>query len=96
MDTSTDSGAMLAKRKKKEIYIYNRDVAPLFKIKRAILEETDELDATRVVVDKSKKKVFFVEEFSLQLVATMISKSNIVWEDGIGQEVKDRYLQLIE
>ena len=53
---------------KEERIVFNRDIAPLFKIKRAILEEIDELGAARIIVDKSKEKNV-VEDLSLQLVA---------------------------
>ena len=79
---------------KEDRIAYNRDVAPLFKMKRAILETIDGIEASQVVVDKAKKKVFIVEGFSLQLVGTMISKSNVQWNDHVTQVVKDRYREL--
>ena len=56
----------LAKRFTK---IFKRNLAPLFKVKRAIREVMD-ADPKRLVIDKINKKVFNVDGSDLQLICT--------------------------
>ena len=73
---------------KKNVY------SPL-KIKRAILELTS-IEASKVVVQKSQKKVYVTHGDNLQLVAEMVSKNNIIWGSQISEEIKTRYAVLTE
>ena len=49
---------------------FNRDVKPLFKIKRAIIERSG-VDAQSIAVHKNTKKIYLVEGHALKLVAIM-------------------------
>lgn len=61
---------------------FRRNTQPLYKIKRAVLETTG-IDASRVVVKKSHKKVYFVEGEHLKFLAEMISRKDINWDPAI-------------
>ena len=74
---------------------FKKNVQPLFKIKRAILELTN-IEASKVVVQKSQKKVYVTQGDNLQLVAEMVSKKNIIWDSQISEEIKTRYTLLTE
>ena len=74
---------------------FKKNVQPLFKIKRAILEVT-EIEAANVVVQKSQKKVYVTMGENLQLIAEMKSKHDIIWDSQVSEEVKTRYALLTE
>ena len=74
---------------------FKKNVQPLFKIKRAILEITN-IDATTVVVSKASKKVFVTDGENLKLIAEMKSKNDITWDSQVSEEVKTRYAVLME
>ena len=74
---------------------FKKNVQPLFKIKRAILEITS-MPAGQVVVKKSEKKVFVVMGDNLKEVAEMRSRRDIVWDKEISEDVKTRYAILTE
>ena len=75
---------------------FKKNVQPLFKIKRAILEVCSSIEATSVVVSKAQKKVFVARGDNLQLIAEMVSKTNIIWDSQVTDEVKTRYAILTE
>ena len=74
---------------------FEKNVQPLFKIKRAILEVTS-IDAAKVVVSKAATKVFVTEGENLKLIAEMKTKNNIVWDEQVSDEIKTRYATLME
>ena len=74
---------------------FKKNVQPLFKIKRAILEVTN-IDAAKVVVSKAAKKVFVTEGENLKLIAEMKTKNNINWDEEVSDAVKTRYAVLME
>ena len=74
---------------------FKKNVQPLFKIKRAILEVTS-IEAAKVVVSKAAKKVFVTEGENLKLIAEMKSKKDIIWEAEVSDAVKTRYALLME
>lgn len=68
---------------------------PLFKIKRAILEMSN-IEATKVVVQKSRKEVYIRNGENLKIIAEMVSKHEIVWNSQVLKQVKTRYTLLTE
>ena len=74
---------------------FKKNVQPLFKIKRAILEVTA-IDAATVVVSKAQKKVFVLSGENLKLIAEMITRNNIIWALDISEAVRIRYAVLTE
>ena len=74
---------------------FKKNVQPLFKIKRAILESTN-IEASNVVVQKSQKKVYVTHGDNLQIVAEMVSKNNIIWDLQISEKIKTKYALLTE
>ena len=74
---------------------FKKNVQPLFKIKRAILEMTN-IEAAKVVVQKSQKKVYVTNGENLQIIAEMVSKHEIIWNSQVSEQVKTRYALLTE
>ena len=74
---------------------FKKNVQPLFKIKRAILEVTS-IEASKVVVHKAQKKVYVTNGDNLQIIAEMKSRHEIIWDSQVSEEVKTRYALLTE
>ena len=74
---------------------FKKNLQPLFKIKRAILEVTS-IEASKVVVHKAQKKVYVTNGDNLQIIAEMKSRHEIIWDSQVSEEVKTRYALLIE
>ena len=73
---------------------YRKNLAPLFKAKRAICEIND-VDGTRIVEYKNNKKVFYVEGSELRLVCKLFPNGSMQWNNDIEQSVRDKYLTLM-
>ena len=73
---------------------YHKNLAPLFKTKRAICE-TNDIDGAQILVHKIAKKVFFVEGSELRLVCALQPNGSMQWDADITQNVRDKYLALV-
>ena len=73
---------------------YRKNLAPLFKAKRAICEIND-VDGARIVLHKNDKKVFYVEGSELRLVCKLLPNGSMQWDNDIEQSVRDKYLVLM-
>ena len=69
-------------------------MAPLYKIKRAILEVTTH-EASDIVVDKRKKQVFYNAGGDLKLAAEVLTKTNIRWTSDTNEAIKERAALLL-
>ena len=73
---------------------YRKNLASLFKVKRAICEIND-VDGVRIVVHKNDKKVFYVEDSELRLVCKLFPNGSMQWDNDVEQSVRDKYLALM-
>ena len=78
----------------KECENFERNLAHLFKVKRAICEVMD-ADPKRLVIDKINKMVFNVDGSDLQLVCTMMASGILKWEDSVDMRVQNPFKELI-
>ena len=71
------------------------DYAHLFKIKRSVLELVKDINNKDVVVDKSQRKVYFVNGHHLKLIAHVSDRSTIHWEGDVQDLVRRRAVELV-
>ena len=67
-----------------------RELAPLYKVKRAACEVM-QLEGFQIVVSKVDKKVFYVKGFELLLIAEFLPSGVMKWQPIVQKEVQDAY-----
>ena len=72
---------------------FKRNLALLFKVKRAICEVMD-ADPKRLVIDKIKSKVFNVNGSDLQLIFTMMTSGTVKWEANVDMRFQHLFKEL--
>ena len=73
---------------------FKKYVEELFKAKRAICECLT-FDGVRVVINKTDKKIFYVDGTEFKFICDMSSNGTMQWISEVVQEVRDRYAALI-
>ena len=67
--------------------VFNQKMKLIFQMKRTICEIM-ECDAKRIAIDKSGKKVFYINGADLQFVCALLSSGTAKWEDAIDEKIK--------
>ena len=77
-------------RTPEERVAFTRELAPLFKVKRAACEVM-QIDGFQIVVSKVDKKVLYVKGFELLLIAEFLLSGILKWQLAVQKEVQDAY-----
>ena len=82
-------------RREKERKDSNKNLRPLFKIKRAVLEVT-KMSPEAVVVSKNLKEVYHVQDHKLRKIAKLHPNDTVEWDSTIKEDVKNLFHKLME